>query len=299
MDLNARYNDMLQLPIALSRPTHRLFQENLSMTRRFLYALLAVFTASSLLAPMAATAQTGAKSRLLRVQESGVLRVGTTGDFVPMSFKDPATNEYKGHQIDAANELAKDLGVKVEFVLTDWKSLVTATQTDKFDIVMTGTSMSVARAKGIGFSDPWGRNAFFPLVLKKNASKYKDWDALNNAKLTAGFNLGTTFEQFVQSALPKVKSKRVESPARDYQELLAGKVDFTVTSLIEGAALTKQYPELQMILLDKPRNSIPMAFVVAIDDQQWLNFVNNWIVLKRQTGYFAELNKNWGVAGQE
>ena len=267
------------------------------MTSRFLSTLLAVCTAATLLAPDAAMAQTATKSRLLRVQESGVLRVGTTGDYVPMTFKDPATNEYKGHQIDAAKELAKDLGVKVEFVLTDWKSLVTATQADKFDI-MTGTSMSVARAKAVVFTNPWGRNAFFPLVLKKNASKYKDWDSLNNANLTVGFNLGTTFEQFVQSTLPKAKAKRVESPARDYQELLTGKVDYTVTSLIEGSALTKQYPELQMILLDKPRNSIPMAFIVANDDQQWLNFINNWLTMKRQTGYFAELNKQWGVVGQ-
>ncbi len=269
------------------------------MTKRLLSTLLAVFTAATLMSSFPVSAQTAAKSKLLRVQESNVLRVGTTGDFVPMSFKDPASNEYKGHQIDAANELAKDLGVKVEFVVTDWKSLVTATQSDKFDIIMTGTSMSVARAKAIAFSDPWGRNAFFPLVLKKNAAKYKDWESLNNSKVTVGFNLGTTFEQFVQNSLPKAKVKRVESPARDFQELLAGKVDFTVTSLIEGAALTKQYPELQMILLDKPRNSIPMAFIVAIDDQQWLNFINNWITIKRQTGYFAELNKQWGVAGQE
>lgn len=268
------------------------------MTRRTLSTLLTVFTAATLLVPVLAIAQTATKSRLLRVQESGVLRVGTTGDYVPMTYKDPATNEYKGHQIDAAEELAKDLGVKVEFVLTDWKSLVTATQTDKFDI-MTGTSMSIARAKAVDFTIPWGRNAFFPLVLKKNASKYKDWDSLNNPNVTVGFNLGTTFEQFVQATLPKAKVKRVESPARDYQELLSGKVDYTVTSLIEGSALTKQYPELQMILLDKPRNSIPMAFIVANDDQRWLNFVNNWITLKRQNGYFAELNKKWGVVGQD
>ena len=86
---------------------------------------------------------------------------------------------------------------------------------------------------------------------------------------------------------------------RDFQELLAGKVDFTVTSLIEGSALMKQYPDLQMILLDKPKNNIPMAFLMPIDDQQWLNFVNNWITIERQNGFFAELNKRWGVGSQE
>ncbi len=268
------------------------------MFRRILPAMAAALTVAALLAPATATAQ-ASKSRLQKVQETGVLRVGTTGDFVPMSFRDPGSNEFRGHQIDAANELAKELGVKVEFVITDWKSIMTAVQSDKFDIAMTGTSMSVARSKAAGFSIPWGRNAFFPLVLKKNAGKYKTWESLNDPKVTAAYNLGTTFEQFVQTTLPKVKVKRVESPARDYQELLAGKVDFCVASLIEGAALMKQYPELQLILLDKPKNSIPMAFLMPIEDQQWLNFVNNWITIKNQNGYFAELNKQWGVVGQE
>jgi cyclohexadienyl dehydratase len=250
-------------------------------------------------AALAGTALAQQKSRLNRILETSVLRVGTTGDFNPMSFRDPASNEFRGHDIDAAHELAKDLGVKVQFVPTDWKTLINGIVADKYDIVMTGTSMSVARAKSAGFSIPWGRNAFFPLVHKKNASKWKDWADLNKPEVTAGYNLGTTMEQFVQATLPKATPKRVESPARDWQELLAGRVDFTVASLIEGAFLTKQYPDLQLLFLDRPKNSIPMAFVVPIEDQVWLNFVNNWVVIKKQNGYFAELNKKWGIVGQE
>jgi cyclohexadienyl dehydratase len=268
------------------------------MFKRIFSSFALALTFASFLVPFNASAQ-ASKSRLQKVQETGILRVGTTGDFMPMSFRDPGSNEFRGHQIDAANELAKDLGVKVEFVVTDWKSIMTAVQSDKFDIAMTGTSMSVARAKAAAFSTPWGRNAFFPLVLKKDAAKFKSWEALNNPKVTAAFNLGTTMEQFVQTNMPKVKVKRVESPARDFQELLAGKADFTVASLIEGAALMKQYPELQLVFLDKPKNSIPMAFLMAADDQQWLNFVNNWITIKKQNGYFTEINKLWGVLGQE
>lgn len=260
---------------------------------------LAVFAALVLGTAVVGTALAQQKSRLNRIQETSVLRVGTTGDFNPMSFRDPASNEFRGHDIDAAHELAKDLGVKVQFVPTDWKTLINGIIADKYDIVMTGTSMSVARAKSAGFSIPWGRNAFFPLVHKKNAGKWKDWADLNKPEVTAGYNLGTTMEQFVQANLPKATPKRVESPARDWQELLAGRVDFTVASLIEGAYLTKQYPDLQLLFLDRPRNSIPMAFVVPMDDQVWINFVNNWITIKKQNGYFAELNKKWGIVGQD
>ena len=47
------------------------------------------------------------RSILHEVLDSGTLKVGTTGDFNPMSFKDPETKEYRGHQIDAARQLVE------------------------------------------------------------------------------------------------------------------------------------------------------------------------------------------------
>ena len=64
-----------------------------------------------------------AESNLDKILSLGVLKVGTTGDWDPMTVKDPATNKYKGFDIDVMNELAKDMGVKVEFVPADWKTI--------------------------------------------------------------------------------------------------------------------------------------------------------------------------------
>ena len=57
-----------------------------------------------------------AESKLDQILASGELKVGTTGDWDPMTMKDPATNKYKGFDIDVMNELAKDMGVKITFV---------------------------------------------------------------------------------------------------------------------------------------------------------------------------------------
>ena len=71
-----------------------------------------------------ASAPAQAQSALQDILSSGVLKVGTTGDWNPMTMKDVATNTYTGYDIDVMTELAKDLGVKVEFVPADWKTLV-------------------------------------------------------------------------------------------------------------------------------------------------------------------------------
>ena len=260
---------------------------------------LRLLTAATLAAALALPAAAQQKSRLQTVQESGTLRVGTTGDFNPMSFRDPASRELRGHQIDAAEKLGKDLGVKVEYVTTTWATLINGLNANQYDVVMTGTSMSVARAKAVGFTIPWGKNAFVPLALKTNAGKFKGWDDLNDPKVSIAYNLGTTFEQFVTTALPKATPRRVVSPARDWQELLAGRVDVTMSSLIEAAYLTTEYPQLTILFRDQPRNQIPMSFLAPIEDVVWINFLNNWIVINTAAGFFDDINKKWKLVAQD
>ena len=239
------------------------------------------------------------KSHLNRILDAGKLRVGTTGDFNPMSFRDVGSKEYKGHQIDAAKRLAEDLGVGVEFVPTDWKTLLNGLIADKYDIVMTGTSMTVARAKAVGYTLPWGRTSYMPLARKEVAGKFKSWDDLNDPGVTVAYNLGTSFEEFVKNELPKATVKRVESPARDWQELLAGRVDVTISSILEAGVLSQKHDNLVPLFADDIRNSVPLGFLVAQNDQVWLNFVNNWVMIKRSTGYFKGLNEKWGIQGQD
>ncbi|MEL0310421.1 MAG: transporter substrate-binding domain-containing protein, partial [Gammaproteobacteria bacterium] len=75
-----------------------------------------------------------AESNLNKILSSGELRVGTTGDWDPMTVKDPATNKYKGFDIDVMNELAKDMGVKVKFVPAEWKTIVSGITSNRYDI---------------------------------------------------------------------------------------------------------------------------------------------------------------------
>ncbi len=103
-------------------------------------------------------------------------------------------------------------------------------------------------------------------------------------------------EQFVQQALPNATLRRVESPARDWQELLGGRVDAAMTSVIEAAFLTREYPDLVAILRDQPRNPIPMAFMARPDDAGWLRFLDTWVTLRLESGFFAEMARKWGLA---
>ena len=158
-----------------------------------------------------------AQTTLQDILSSGVLKVGTTGDWNPMTMKDPATNSYTGYDIDVMTALAKDLDVEIEFVPTDWKTLVSGVVSGKYH--MTGSaSISPARAKVAGYTDSYFSLATVPLTLTKNADKFKDWADLDKADVTVAATLGTTQEKQVKQFFPNAQYKIVEAPAREEAE---------------------------------------------------------------------------------
>lgn len=241
---------------------------------------------------VAFAAQAQAQSALQDILNTGVLKVGTTGDWNPMTMKDPATNTYNGYDIDVMTELAKDLGVEVEFVPTDWKTLVSGVTSGKYHL--TGSaSISPARAKAAGYTTSYFSLATVPLILSANADRFADWGDLDKAGVTVAATLGTTQEKQVKQFFPNAEHRIVEAPARDFQEVLAGRADAHITSNVEANKLVAKYPQMMIVPVSAPRAPTPIAMLLPQADQVWINYVNTWIALKTERGFFDELGKKW------
>ena len=232
------------------------------------------------------------KSRLQSILADGELRVGTTGDWNPMSMIDPNSKERTGFDIDIANELASDMGVKVVFVPTTWKTLVNGVVADKYDMT-SSASLSPKRALVAGYSESYFAVEDVPLMLRKNKGKYNSWEDLNNPSVTVAVTLGTVQEKRAEELFDNSKIIKVSSPARDYQEVLAGRADISMTSNMEAAKLVEQYPELMIVPVQKGKNPTPLAMLLPQTDQVWINYVNHWIILKSERGYFDQLETKW------
>ena len=251
-------------------------------------------TISAALVIMAATTQVQAQSALQDILGSGVLKVGTTGDWNPMTVKDPATNSYKGYDIDIMTELAKDLGVKVEFVATDWKTLVNGVVGGNYH--MTGSaSISPSRMKVAGFSESYIAVQIMPFTTEDKLGKFNGWDSINKPGVKVAATLGTTFEKHVKNWFPNAEIKAVEAPALQHQEVLSGRSDVFVTSNIEGATLMKKFPNIKPIPVKAARAPSPIAMLLPQGDQVWINYVNNWIKIKTARGFFKKTGAKWGL----
>jgi cyclohexadienyl dehydratase len=164
---------------------------------------------------------------------------------------------------------------------------------DKYDILMSGTSLSVGRLKVVSFSNPYNSYFMVGLALKENAGKFKSWDDVNKKETTVAVTLGTNFEGIAKEVLAKATLKRVEAPAREYQEVLAGRAEIGLTSSTEAAGLIKTYPNLRIILADAKFGKQVHGYMMRMGDFAWVNYINSWLALREADGTLPKIRAKW------
>ena len=188
--------------------------------------------------------------------------VGTTGDWNPMTMIDPTTKERKGFDIDIATALAADMGVKVVFAPTTWKTLVNGVVAAKYDMTSSAL-LSPKRALVAGYSLSYFAVEDVPLMLNKNKGKYNSWEDLNSQNVTVAVTLGTVQEKLAEVLFNKSKIIKVSATARDYQEVLSGRADISMTSNLEAAKLVEQYPQMMVVPVQGGKNPTPPSSVAS------------------------------------
>ena len=227
------------------------------------------------------------------IVQNGVLKVGTTGDFPGWSFKNPETDKYEGFDIDVAKKLASDMGVDVEFVPTDWKNLVSGVVSSKYHMT-SSASITAQRALTAGYTDSYYGTGTVAMTLAKNNSEIDNWQSIDESKSIA-VTMGTVFENEAKKSFPDSKIIAVEAPAREYQEVLSGRADVSLTSKVDALKLVTLYPELSIVNLDEPKNAKLFAILVPREDQEWINFINHWIADQKNKGFFDQTAAKFGL----
>lgn len=234
------------------------------------------------------------QSAIDRVLERGVLRVGTTGDWQPMTYLDPETDEYQGYYVDIVRDFAADMGVEIEWVRTTWQDKVAGIAAGRYDIT-TGASFNLGRARQGAFTTPIAVVGTVPLTLSENLNRYDSWEAINQEGVRVAATLGTTQDQQAQQFFPNAELVRPDSGARDYQEVIAGRADVSITSNIEAGVLAERFDNLDILDVE-PRATLPNGMIVDRGDVEWLNYVNAWITMKEYAGYFEEKSQEYGLS---
>ncbi len=223
----------------------------------------------------------------------GTIRIGTTGDYIPMSYLNPATGEYEGIDAELSKIIADSLGVTIEYVPTTWPTLAADMQAGKFDIALCGISRNFARAKSMAMSDAYGEGLFGKTILcrKSDAKKFKSVADLNRSDVRIMINPGGTNEKFARANLPNAKLIVHEDNADIPIQIADGKADIMITETVEAVSWCKREPRLAAPLVDKPFEGTRHSCGILLQkgDQEFLNYVNFVLAELRMDGRLEQL----------
>ena len=239
------------------------------MTMKKAFALAVAAVAVSLSFTQAAQAG----PRLDKIMESKVIRVGTPGDYRPFAIK--TDTGFSGHDIDLIETMAKELGVKVEYVQTSWPNLMKDLQSNQFDVAVGGITRNVNRIRMVemlpGYA-PFGKVA---LVRSADKAKFTTADSLNQSSVRVIKNPGGTNEAYVLANLKAAQvathDKNAEIPA-----LIAdGKGDVMITETYEALHYAKADPRLHAAFINAPLTPVnTLGFMLPTDDADYVRVMD-------------------------
>ncbi|CAG6365085.1 ABC transporter substrate-binding lipoprotein [Streptococcus pneumoniae] len=174
----------------------------------------------------------GSQSAVDAIKQKGKLVVATSPDYAPFEFQSlvDGKNQVVGADIDMAQAIADELGVKLEISSMSFDNVLTSLQTGKADLAVAGISATDERKEVFDFSIPYFdfsipyyENKISFLVRKADVEKYKDLTSLESANIAA--QKGTVPESMVKEQLPKVQLTSLTNMGEAVNELQTGKID--------------------------------------------------------------------------
>ena len=229
------------------------------------------------------------RDSLSAVRSRGVLLVGATGDYRPMSFLEPETGKYVGFDAALAEDLASSLGVRLEFVPTSWPTLMDDTLAGKFDLAVCGITITSARKELALMTDGYLGNGKTVLCRAEDAGKYVSLEAIDRPEVRVMENPGGLNEKFARANLPHA-NLIIHPVNEEIPGLVAsGRADVMITEIMEAEYYASRDPRLAAPLLNAPFTRDRLGFLLPPGSESLLDYVNGFIEKERGSGRIDEL----------
>jgi cyclohexadienyl dehydratase len=253
--------------------------------------VLSCLVAAFLIAASAVHAQQA--SRLDEIIKRGNLRVGMTGDYLPFTYLDKATQKFRGFDVDMAEQLGKALGVKIEYVQTAWPQLTKDFEADKFDIAMGGVSITLDRQKLGLFSSPIMREGKTPIARCADVARFGTIADIDKSGVRVIENPGGTNERFARANLKNADITIYGDNVTIFDELAKGNADLMITDASETLYQQKLHQGvLCAVHPDKPFTFAEKAYWLQRDGA-FKNFVDQWLHIAVEDGSFEKTYAAW------
>ena len=235
--------------------------------------------------------------KVAEIVERGTLLVGTTGDYRPLSYREPATGEYWGFGIEVAGEIARRLGVTIAFEGTSWPTLSAdvVAEPQRFDLAIGGITITDARRETMLMSDGYLANGKTILCRASDADRFRSLSDIDKEDVQVMVNPGGLNEKFAKEHLTHatllVHPKNEEIPSL----VAEGSADVMITEITEAPYYVKTDSRLAAPLLNEPFTHGQIGVLMQKGQEDLLEMVNNAIEKMKTDGTLRQLHEKYGL----
>ena len=231
-----------------------------------------------------------------RIVERGKLLVATTGDYRPLSYRE-RNGDYWGFGIEMAEQIARRIGVGVEFVQTSWPTLTAdvLAEPQAFDLAIGGITITEARKASMLMSEGYLANGKTILCRAEDAGKYRSLADIDKPEVRVMVNPGGLNQKFANERLTHATIMVYDRNEEIPNQVAEGKADMMITEITEAPWYVQNDPRLAAPLLSQPFTHGEIGVLMRKGQADLLDLVNAVIARMKSDGSLRRLHEKYGL----
>lgn len=231
-----------------------------------------------------------AEDLLDSVKQAGVLKIGLEGTYPPFDYRN-SDGQLEGFDVDVAKAIAARLGVKPEFIPTEWSGIIAALQAGKFDVIVNQVTITPQRQQALDFSQPYTYSA---AQLIQRADDKREFKSLEEFKgdHKLGVTLGTNYDQMAR-AVPGINVQTYPGAPEKLRDLATRRIDATIDDrlMLPYIIKTSQLPLRPGAVLQGANQEMGIPF--RKNNPKFAKALNDALTGLKQDGTLKKISVHW------
>jgi len=228
-----------------------------------------------------------AQSGLDQIKTAGVFKVGTEGTYPPFTFHD-ASGALTGFDVEIAQEIARRLGVKAEFIEGKWDGLIAGLDARRYDAVANEVTITDERKAKYDFSTPYIVSKAVLLVRADNAS-IKSFEDLKGKK--SAHTLTSNYAQLARKFGADLVGTDGFNQSLDL--VLAGRADATINDSLSYLDFKKHKPDAAVKIAATQANAEYQGVIIRKGNPELLGAIDKALADLKADGTYLRISSKY------
>ena len=266
-----------------------------------LLAALALTLAVTALLRVGGEAANGGSERdgiLGRIEKTGELHAGY-GVYPPYTMEDPNTGAVTGFSVEIMEQIGRELKCKVVWHRLNWNTMSADLKRGEYDVIADPIFQTIPRAREFAFTEPYAYFADGIAVVRKDETRFSDFDSLDKSGVTIAVGQGWASETLVRARFSKAEIKSIQTGTdllQVFNEVVSGRSDVAVADGADAERFVKEHPDsVKALWLDDPPAKMPAGFALRLTDRRGADFLTVCLRNLKSTGILESLASKYDL----